>query len=301
MNENDLIWLRARRPVTELDPAVTEAARASALGGGGSRRWTTTLRWAAVAGVAAAAVLAGVIGAGSRAGHGQAATGAAAHPHVGVLELLANRIKTATPAPTGDATLIVRHQVYPDGSSIDGADLYADSGALYYAPTVAGLPAAIQSNPASTGEQLRERAAAVAALDAADPGSVRRQMAVAGFEPSQVAEMTAGMSSVRIDGYVWDNSMEALDGAAANPDVRAGVLRLLSAVPEVSVSHVTFDGQPAVALTARLWDNGYSERLTINAQTGMPLQFVGADAGKAPDVTVTYSVSRVTLSQLSHG
>jgi hypothetical protein len=91
--------------------------------------------------------------------------------------------------------------------------------------------------------------------------------------------------------------MDALNGGAGNTEVRAGVLRLLSVVPEVSVSNVTFDNKAAVALTARLWNNGYSERLLIDADTGMPLQFVGAYAGKAPDVTVTYTVSRVSLSQ----
>ena len=44
-----------------------------------------------------------------------------------------------SPTPTGDATLVIRHQAYPDGKDIPGADLYLDDGRYYYAPTLAGL------------------------------------------------------------------------------------------------------------------------------------------------------------------
>src|ERR1700760_1692515 len=33
-----------------------------------------------------------------------------------------------SPPPAGDATLLVRHQRYPDRTGIDGYDLYADDG-----------------------------------------------------------------------------------------------------------------------------------------------------------------------------
>lgn len=46
---------------------------------------------------------------------------------------------------------------------------------------------------------------------------------------------------------------------------------------------------------------GYTEQLTINADTGVPIQFVGGASGSAPGMTVDYRVSRVTLANLPSG
>jgi hypothetical protein len=42
---------------------------------------------------------------------------------------------------------------------------------------------------------------------------------------AQVTDLTAGS---QIDGYVWENSEAALIAGSGNPQVRAGVLRLVS-------------------------------------------------------------------------
>jgi hypothetical protein len=44
---------------------------------------------------------------------------------------------------------------------------------------------------------------------------------------------------------------------------------------------------------------GYREQLTINATTGVPIQFVGGPPNGTPATTVNYKVSRVTMSGLS--
>ena len=44
----------------------------------------------------------------------------------------------------------------------------------------------------------------------------------------------------------------------------------------------------------------YQEAITINADTGIPLEFAGGPAGKAA-VTVTYVVTRVNLADIAAG
>ena len=60
--------------------------------------------------------------------------------------------------------------------------------------------------------------------------------------------------------HFWDNSIDALTWGAANPQIRAGVLRLLSTLPEVTVAKSTTGGQPTLTLTAgpALFDGGAS-------------------------------------------
>jgi hypothetical protein len=45
----------------------------------------------------------------------------------------------------------------------------------------------------------------------------------------------------------------------------------------------------------------YQEQLTVNAETGMPIQFVGGTPGQAAATTVDYQVQRVTLSDIAGG
>jgi Sigma-70 region 2 len=100
------------------------------------------------------------------------------------------------------------------------------------------------------------------------------------------------------------------------PQVRAGVLRLVSVLPGITVTHGTADGQPTLTLTAGAAELGnagtdtanpkaatgaaYQEAITINADTGIPLGFAGGPAGKTA-VTVTYVVTRVNLADIAAG
>ncbi|MGH2927454.1 MAG: hypothetical protein ACRDL8_04570, partial [Solirubrobacteraceae bacterium] len=101
--------------------------------------------------------------------------------------------------------------------------------------------------------------------------------------------------------YAWENSQDALIAGAGDPQVRAGVLQILSTLPGVTVTQGTSDGQPTLVLTAGSPEMGYgySEQLTINADTGVPVQFVGGVPGKAPATTVDYKVSRVGYPALA--
>ncbi len=111
---------------------------------------------------------------------------------------------------------------------------------------------------------------------------------------AQVKDIAAGE---QLDNYVWENSEDALIAGSGNPQVRAGVLRLVSALPGITVTHGTTHGQPTLTLTAGAAELGtagintadpkaaagpaYQEAITINAATGIPLEIVGGSAGQA--------------------
>jgi hypothetical protein len=73
-------------------------------------------------------------------------------------------------------------------------------------------------------------------------------------------------------------------------------------LPEVTVTHTSVEGQPALTLTAGApaLPAGYSETLNINADTGVPLTFNGHPQGK-PGVDVTYHSTRVTVADIEAG
>ena len=113
---------------------------------------------------------------------------------------------------------------------------------------------------------------------------------------AQVKHMSEG--GLQILNYVWEGCQDALIVGSGNPQVRAGVLRLASALPGIAVTRGTVDGQPTLTLTAGAGELGfmhdvkanpkaaagapYEEAITINADTGIPLKIVGGPAGKSP-------------------
>jgi hypothetical protein len=105
------------------------------------------------------------------------------------------------------------------------------------------------------------------------------------------------------DNWVWENSQDAIIAGSGNPQVRAGVLRILATLPDVTVTSGTSGGQPTLVLTAGTSEVGYnySEQLTINATTGVPVSFASGAPGQAPNGTISYQVSRVTTSDIAAG
>jgi hypothetical protein len=251
---------------------------------------------------------------------------------------LADYIQANATAPQpGDATLVLRTQSYPNGTSTTGADLYADNGEYFYAMTESGLPAAIAEN-ADVGGGVPAREIK-AAEDAANGSlaTARQEMANApfadGVPPSGPADPAAFEQKVEADpnipaaqkaalekklgaeqstpvdqqahtdNYIWMDSLDTLSEGAGNPEVRTGVLRILSTLSEVSVTDTTTDGQPTLTLTATApaLPTNYQEALTINATTGVPVSFAGGVPGQTPSVTITYQVSRATLADIAAG
>jgi hypothetical protein len=227
----------------------------------------------------------------------------------------------AAPRPTGDATLVERETGAPGHASINVWDLYADDGRYFFSRTEAGLPAQVRENNDQGGGQFgREVAAAIYAVTGdVDTAALKMAWApdttpVPAWLSAQVKNMSVG--GIQIDNYVWENCEDALVAGSGNPQVRAGVLRLVSALPDITVTHGTVDGQPTLTLTAGAAEVGYvgnptnpkdnaegsayQEAITINADTGIPLQIATGPAGHVTG-TVSYVVSRVNLADIAAG
>jgi hypothetical protein len=99
-----------------------------------------------------------------------------------------------------------------------------------------------------------------------------------------------------IDNRVWDNSVQALTAGGGNPEVRAGVLRLLSTISAVTVADSTTGGVHTLTITAgpEVLGGSGEQVVTVNAKTGMPIESV-AKGGGLPTSVYTYTVQRVTL------
>lgn len=228
----------------------------------------------------------------------------------------------AEPKPAGDATLMERETGAPGKASINVWDLYADNGQYFFSQTKAGLPAQVrEDNAQGGGWNTREIAAAVFAVH----GNLQDAALKMAWSPSTTpvpawlkAQAKTMQPGTQIDNYVWENSQDALVVGAGNPQVRAGVLRLVSLLPGITVTRGTADGQPTITITAGAAEVGnvigkpdkaypkgqpgapYSEAITINADTGVPLQIASSVNGKVY-ATVSYVVTRVNLADVAAG
>jgi hypothetical protein len=224
-----------------------------------------------------------------------------------VLTSLATRILDGG-KPPGDATLVVRTQAYPNSPTVTVDDLYTDSGKYFFAHTRSGLPAQITSdNNQGDGVFAREIAAAVYAGGHGDLATARHQMADAPLPSRTPAAATAGPDGrwpvTADDNYIWENSLDALIAGSGQPQVRAGVLRILATLPEVTVTSTTTGGQPTLTLraTGAAVATNLAETMIIGASSGVPLKLTVGALGQPVGATVTYQVTRVTLSQLVSG
>jgi hypothetical protein len=106
----------------------------------------------------------------------------------------------------------------------------------------------------------------------------------------------------QINNSLWTNSTDALNWAGGDREIRAGVLRLLSAIPEVTVANSTTHGQPTLTVTAgpAVFGGAGDEVLTVNATTGLPVSSVSTTPG-VPAGVETYQVSRVMLASIEAG
>ena len=215
----------------------------------------------------------------------------------------------AEPRPKGNATLVERETTLAGQATVKVWDLYTDDGRYFFSQTKSGLPAQVQAdNNQGDGIFAREVAAATYSVTGnLDTAALKMAWAADTTPPpawikAQVKNISAG--GLQIDNYVWEGSEDALVVGSGNPQVRAGVLRLVSMLPGVSVTHSTVDGQPALTLTASSAEFGsgmaYQEAITINANTGIPLKMDGGTPGTV-DTTVTWVVTRVNLADIAAG
>jgi hypothetical protein len=303
------------------------------------RRRGLAVRGGAAAGVAvlaAGGLFTAVHGTGGTAPAATASRApAAAHAPAANSELisLAAFVIKASPLP-GDASLVTTTKTLGGRQVEVDYSVYTDSGDIYSAATASGLPAAVAHHEnISDGTETREVAAAAYAakgnLSAAREKMVNitgRELGL-GLSPAQrqkvweraiaaskevfkekgikpPASPPAGKALQELVGNrIWIGSMDALTAGGGSPQVRAGVLRLLATVPEVTVAHSTTGGQRTLTLTAgsALFKGSSPEVLTIDAKSGTPIKFFSAADGKVPSSVQTYKISRVSLADLKAG
>jgi hypothetical protein len=341
MNNHDLDWITAQRPGgPPFDPGARERAlqtlleharptrKKGGLGLSGLARARTFSFAAAGAAAAVAATL--VLSAGDHAAHDLIPSTASIQtsiPRVGAVHHHAIRSPLvrladyvgASDAPAGDATLVARTTT-TGGHTVTVYDLYADNGRYYFSPAASGLSAQVRAGHNLAGGLFAREVAAAKLAATGDVQTAAQNMADAP-DPSHVisrdqtndnAATKAKLAAIGesqdadtslYDNWVWEDSQDAIIAGSGEPDVRAGVLRILATLPGVTVTNGTSDGEPTLVLTAGTPEmgSGYTEQLTIDANTGVPIQFIGGPPNGTPATTVDYKVTRVTMAGLSSG
>jgi len=178
---------------------------------------------------------------------------------------------SASPTPAGDATLVARTTTSSGGNSVTVYDLYADSGQYFFSPVEGGLAEQVSAhNDLADGLFAREIAAAKLAAtgnvqtaaqdmaDAPDPSHVISPTQTAADRSAVAAKLAAlgekganpGDTGNLFDNWAWENSQDALIAGSGDPQVRAGVLRILATLPGVTVTNGTSGDQPTLSSEA---------------------------------------------------
>ncbi|MGI8329951.1 hypothetical protein ACRYCC_08285 [Actinomadura scrupuli] len=286
-----------------------------------SMRRTVGFSTAALAAAAAAAL---VVTSASTPGKPPAkAVPAAANPILA--KLAADNTPLHVKLP-GNATLEIRNQS-PTSRKLgsNGIGLFTDDGTYYWGNDKNALRRAVVRKDGGEDMFKRDIAAALFAVKG-DIGSARAQMAVANIAPGTnpnperaKIEKLKGLAKARgekyvppkpptpeqqkeiTDNHIWTNSIDALIAAPENPQVRAGVLRIMATMPKVKVTKTTTAGQPTLTLVDSWPIAGkLVETLVINAGTGQPVA-LSSSGSDMPPSTIYYHNSRVTLADIEAG
>jgi len=239
----------------------------------------------------------------------------------------------------GNASLVIQTDVGAPSPGNVTYNLFTDGGAYYGANNKKNLTAAVDHHENLAGSWLDARQVTEAARYAATGNLTTARERMLNATPEQFERLlrdspaarkklwAKDMAKVRaifrakgvkklpavpsvqilqndINYEIWYNSVNALTEGAGNPQVREGVLRLLSTIPQVTVANSTSGGQSTLTLTAApaLIGNGNpAQVVTINARTGMPISLVDGTPGQKLYSDTTYKVSRVTLAGVRAG
>lgn len=329
---HDLRELASGQPfVPDLD-AIGQRARKR-------RRHGLALRGATAAGTAVLAAGGLFVAVHHTGGTVPAAAAAKAPAANSRLMSLASYIQATSGSLPGDASMIRVTQIVGGKTADVFWELDTDAGPIYTASTESGLTAAIaRDDNVAAGTLAREvavaRTAATGDLTAArikmiditpnylglglSPAAQKKEWekglaAARAGEKSLEQEKSAGIrpqlytsktAREAADNYLWIHSTSALTTAGGDPQVREGVLRLISTIPGVAVTNSTTDGQPTLTLTAGpdVFAGKGREVMTVNAKTGMPITDWSGDLGKGvPSGETTYQASRVTVANIKAG
>lgn len=337
MNDDE-VWDAVKQTLSDVQmdrpvEAIEERGRAR-------RRKRRLFGVAASGGLAAVAALALAVSMAARPGEGPTEPDSPAAAPVGAapeatgsggnlkLVSLADSIRGNTASRPGDASLIiekvnVRRGKLPDRTRYH---LYADSGAYYYSEAKRELPRVVTRGE-DLGNAAHTRAVAAARYAATgDLTEARQRMINSAYDngqpPSAAEQEKAREEMLRRKGvtnpppltdadrersannHLWVFSVDTLAAGGGHPEVRAGVLRLISTIPGVTVEDSTTKGQPTLTITAGpevIGSNDGEQVLTINARNGVPISSATNDRELKTSFTQTFQVSRVTVADIKAG
>ncbi|GAA4596271.1 hypothetical protein GCM10023194_68040 [Planotetraspora phitsanulokensis] len=324
-------------PVQEMAPVLDAApARRKRLSGPRNRRVGILGKITIGAGIGALAAATAIVLVAPSTPRPAAPTGSTSQAPAANIKLvsLATDINASDGSLSGDASLVVNTQAIVGRSPYVTYSLYTDSGEYYVTDTQNALPGAIAGHD-NLAEDVNAREVAAARYAATgNLDTARKQMINAtpnpfglGLSPAEqkaawdkaLAEEarilqqkgvktppkrpTGKALQGLINNHLWTNAVDALARGAANPKIRAGVLRLISTIPDVTVKDSTTGGQPTLTLTAgsALFQGSAEQVLTINAKTGMPIRSAVGAPGKKPDSVTTFKASRVSVADVKAG
>jgi hypothetical protein len=248
------------------------------------------------------------------------------------LATLAALIQTSEAPLPGNASLVIARQVNGGKLMQVVYALYTDGGRLYLGDDKQTLMAEVADNAnqadwtnareiaaaryAATGNLAAAVKQMVEALpnDYYDSLAERKAIWAKTAAARELLEKEKGMKTPipmptgallqqDKDNTLWTAATIALSWGAGNPQIRVGVLRLLSTLPHVTVADSTTDGQPTLTITAgpALFGAGSGDQvLTVNARTGIPVSSVESGGGLSTAVE-TDQVSRVTVAGIKAG
>ena len=293
------------------------------------------LRGATAAGaavLAAGGLFAAVHGTGGTvAGTAAGTTAPQAPAATSRLVTLAALIKARSGPLPGNASLIIERQVIGGKPMQALYGLYTDSGDMYSGDDKQTLVTAVAHHAnLADSSNARELAAAryaaagdlatarVRMVDALDNElflsfAARKKIWEKGAAARQALMREKGMKTPlrmptgqalqdEIDNRLWTASTIALSWGAGDPQIREGVLRLVSTIPQVTVADSTTGGQPTLTITAgpAVFGGDGEQVLTIRARTGIPVSSVVTGRGMRTSVE-TFLISRVTLAGIEAG
>ncbi|MCZ7423610.1 hypothetical protein O7605_29300 [Verrucosispora sp. WMMA2121] len=322
MNDDE-VWDAVKQTLSDVQ--MDRPVEAIEQRGRARRRKRHVLGLAAGGGVAAVAALALALPFGTApAPTGPDSQAGAASPasagNTRLVSLAANLTADNAALP-GDASLIVEKVDVRRGTvpSRTRYHLYTDSGEYYYTEARDELPRVIARGE-NLGNGFHTRGVAAARYAAAgDLAKAREQMINSVYDegkPPTDAEqdrteilrqkgvtnpppLTDEDRKKIAANHLWVNSVDVLSAGGGDPKVRAGVLRLISTIPDVTVVDSTTGGQPTLTITARVWTDDTQQVLTINAQNGVPISSKVTFPETGTTFTGTFKVSRVTVADIS--
>jgi hypothetical protein len=300
------------------------------------KRWMSWTK-VGVAAVSAAAVATAVV-MGTTGGNVPVGPADAAPPVVveSPLVKLASAVQAAGTLP-GDASLIVNTKLLPDGPQLSYT-VYTDQGQVFVGDSPQNLAATVAKGAAEPDSPFNAKVMAAARLAAnGDVEKAKVDMITAsgnalgvGLSPAEADKAWAqAMAAIeekfrqagkelparptgeelenRINNHLFTNATQTLTTAASDAEVRAGVLKLLAAMKDVTIGKTDVDGQAALTLTAAPAIQGGNTTyvLTVNADNGLPIRSEGIPVKDAAEPSkpwvVNYKTARVTLADVAAG